>query len=186
MTAATLGQICGFGPKHAREKDDFYATPPEAVHRLLAVETFESPIWEPACGKGHISEELKKVGYSVRSTDLVDRGYGIGGIDFLMEWRQEDRAASIITNPPFKFAMQFAQKGLQLADTVALLARLQFLESIERREFFQMSPLARVWVFSKRLTMVKDGEVGAKGGLLPFAWFVWRHGHEGRAQIGWI
>ena len=33
-------------------------------------------IWECACGQGHLSEVLKANGYNVKSTDLIDRGYG--------------------------------------------------------------------------------------------------------------
>jgi len=33
-----------------REKHDFYPTPPEATNALLDRETFDGPIWEPACG----------------------------------------------------------------------------------------------------------------------------------------
>lgn len=46
-----------------REKYDYYATDPKAVYLLDKVEKFAGPIWEPACGGGHISDALKKVGY---------------------------------------------------------------------------------------------------------------------------
>lgn len=68
---------------HDRANNDFYATDPKAVEELLKVETFSSPIWECACGAGHISEVLKHHGYEVFSTDLIDRGYGEGCLDFL-------------------------------------------------------------------------------------------------------
>ena len=82
-----------------RVPHDFYPTPPEAVRALLSVETFEGSIWEPACGDGAISKVLLAAGYNVVSTDLIDRGYGIGGRDFL----KSDRplAKHIITNPPY-------------------------------------------------------------------------------------
>ena len=66
-----------------RQQDDFYATEPKAMELLLAEETFNKQIWEPACGEGHLSEVLKQHGYDVVSTDLIDRGYGQGNIDFL-------------------------------------------------------------------------------------------------------
>lgn len=188
---ATWAQINGGAGKN-REKDDFYVTPPEATRKLLAVEKFEGWIWEPACGLGHISEELKAAGYKVYSSDLIDRGYGDGGCDFLLEWRDWKKPGAtvvrnIVTNPPFKLAREFAEKALELAtNKVAFLCRLQFLESLERKPFFESTPLARVWVFSKRLTMVAGGEVTGKGGMIPFAWFVWEHGYEGKPTLGWI
>ncbi len=94
-----------------RHKDDFYATPPEATRALLSVETFKGLIWEPACGDGAISRVLQER-YPVVSTDLVDRGFGPSGQDFLMQTRVVD---NIITNPPFKLATEFIRKSLDLA-----------------------------------------------------------------------
>lgn len=37
-----------------REINDYYATPPEAVEKLLKVEKFNKNIWECACGGGGI------------------------------------------------------------------------------------------------------------------------------------
>lgn len=65
-----------------REKHDYYATEPAAVKLLTDVETFSHTVWECACGEGHISKELEKVGYSVFSSDLIDRGFGYT-FDFL-------------------------------------------------------------------------------------------------------
>lgn len=170
-----------------RERDDFYPTPPEGTRALLAVEKFDGVIWEPACGDGAISKELIAAGYIVGSTDLVDRGYGASGIDFLMEW--QPRAPNIVTNPPFKFAEQFARKALDLTTgKVAMLCRLAWLEGRERKKLFESTPLARVWVFSGRLTMLRGGWDGGKGGgsMTAFAWFVWEHGHKGPPTLGWI
>jgi hypothetical protein len=50
---------------------------------LLSVERFDGDIWEPACGDGAISKELIKAGYTVVSTDLIDRDFGDGQADFL-------------------------------------------------------------------------------------------------------
>ena len=50
-----------------RQVDDFYATPRSTVEQLLAVESFEGTIWEPACGDGAISRVLEERGYNVES-----------------------------------------------------------------------------------------------------------------------
>ncbi len=78
---------------------EFYPTPPEATRALLSVETFTGSIWEPACGDGAISKVLIEAGYQVVSTDLIDRGFGRGGEDFLKSTRP--LAKNIITNPPY-------------------------------------------------------------------------------------
>lgn len=78
---------------------EFYPTPPEATRALLSAEGFEGSIWEPACGDGAISKVLEAAGYQVVSTDLIDRGYGAGGHDFLKS--DKPLAKNIITNPPY-------------------------------------------------------------------------------------
>lgn len=78
---------------------EFYPTPPEATRALLSVEAFEGDIWEPACGDGAISKVLEAAGYQVVSTDLIDRGYGAGGNNFLKS--DKPLAKNIITNPPY-------------------------------------------------------------------------------------
>ena len=177
--------MLGCGPKELRQKDDFYPTPPEGTRALLSVETFTGPIWEPACGAGHLSKELEAAGYDVVSTDLVDRGYGEAGVDFLMEW--QGRAPNIVTNPPFKLAEQFVERALALATgKICMLARIQFLEGAQRRTLFQKNPPRRVWVFSKRLTMTANDTAEAKGGMLTFAWFVWESGYAGSPELGWL
>lgn len=58
-----------------REQHDFYATDPRAVEMLLELEEFNGPIWEPACGNGHMSKVLEGHDYLVRSSDIVKRDY---------------------------------------------------------------------------------------------------------------
>ena len=68
-----------------REANDYYATDPVAIDKLLTVEKPFPMIWECACGEGHLSKRLKKHGYIVVSTDLIDRGYSTAGVDFLKQ-----------------------------------------------------------------------------------------------------
>ncbi len=104
----------------------------------MRVTTFRGDIYEPCCGQGHISKVLIKNGYNVFSSDLVDRGYGTPRIDFLMETQKHD---NIITNPPFKNALEFAEKAVELSRyKVALLLKLSFLEGVARRDFFKRYP----------------------------------------------
>lgn len=167
--------------------NDFHETPRVAIEALLLVEQFEGPIWEPACGAGAISSVLIERGYSVISTDLVEIGYGRGRIDFLLE--REPRAPNIITNPPFKLAMEFAYRACDLTTgKVSLLCRLGWLEGKERGVMFRDLPLARIWVFSGRLPMMhRVGYVGPKStSTIAFAWFVFDKSHNGPPTLGWL
>lgn len=174
-------------PSPDRERDDFHPTPPEGTLALLAKEQFTGSIWEPACGCGAMSRVLEAAGHEVISTDLIDRGYGVPHVDFLLDF--QTRAANIVTNPPFKHAEDFARHALGVAPgKVALLCRLAWLEGRARKRLFESSPLARVWIFSKRLRMQRGRlpEPGDVGGALAFAWFVWEHGHVGAPALGWL
>ena len=187
MSVRQAHRVTGVAVDRAlREKDDFYPTPPEGTRALLSVESFDGPIWEPACGDGAISRELEAAGHTVISSDLVDRGYGESGADFLMEFRP--RAPNIVTNPPFKMVAPFLRQALLLTTgKVALLLRLACLEGVERGEIYTRTPLARVWVFRRRLSMKRAGYVGkGESGMLAFAWFVWDRQHSGPPTLGWL
>ena len=174
-------QIVGFSAN--REKNDFYATPEESTEKLLRVVTFRGRIYEPCCGQGHISEVLVKHGYEVFSSDLVDRGYGTPRVDFLVETQKHD---NIVTNPPFKNALEFAERALELSRyKVAQLLKLSFLEGVARRNFFKQYPPEKVWVFSQRQALMKKGEPHS-GGMLALAWFIWSKGNIESPTIGWV
>jgi hypothetical protein len=186
-----MAMVAGVGMhSHADREHDFYATPPEAVHALLAVERKWLPdcrvIWEPACGDGAISKVLEAKGYEVMSTDLVDRGYGTPGVDFLKA--ESPVHSAIITNPPYKLARQFVDTALEHVPYVAMLLRLAFLEGGARMPWFASTPLARVHVASRRLPMMhRHGWTGPKAGsAVCHAWFVWDKRHEGRPVVQWF
>ena len=56
-----------------------------------------------------MAEVLRTTDNPVFSSDLVDRGYGEGGIDFLTSRR---RSANIVINPPYNTAEGFLNSGL--------------------------------------------------------------------------
>jgi hypothetical protein len=168
-----------------RQRDDFYPTPPEGIRALLSVERFDGPIWEPACGDGAISRVLIDCGYTVISSDLVDRGYGESRVDFLMEW--QSRAPNIVTNAPFKLLDAFMRHAVHLyTGKVALLMRLQCLGGQKRGRFYQATPPARVLVFSRRLPSWRNGEVGIGSSMFDYAWYVWDHAHQGKTTVEWL
>ena len=67
-----------------REQNDYYATDPVAIDVLLkdGGAKLAPRLWECSCGAGHLSKRLEEYGYKVYSSDLIDRGYGTGGVDF--------------------------------------------------------------------------------------------------------
>lgn len=57
-----------------RESNDYYATDPVAIDKLLTKETPAPFIWECAVGGGHLAERLRAHGYTVYGTDIINRG----------------------------------------------------------------------------------------------------------------
>ena len=176
-----------------RQVDDFYATDPISIDVLLNDGGVKlSPrVWECAAGQGHLSEKLKEYGYEVYSTDLVDRGYGEGNIDFLACTEQFD--GDIITNPPYKFAKEFVEHGLELVPEgrrVFMFLKLQFLEGKNRRKLFDSGCLKTVYVSSSRILCAKnadfDGMRAGGGSAVAYAWYEFEKGYKGDTKIKWI
>lgn len=174
-----------------REENDYYATDPVALELLLDMESFSHCVWEPACGEGHLSKVLEEHGYDVLSTDLVDRGYGTGGCDFLKITDSVDR--DIITNPPYKYAREFVEHAIDLVTEnhkVAMLLKIQFLEGKSRRELFKKYPPKFVYVSTSRINCCKNGDF-SKGqrdnnSAQAYAWFIWEKGYTGEPIIRWF
>lgn len=164
-----------------RVENDFYKTESGVMSKLLEVEKFGGRIWECACGDGTLVRELEEWGYDVYASDLIDRGCGVGGVDFLECCREFD--GDIITNPPFKYANEFILKGLELCDRkLAILGRLALLEDQWRYEnVWKMGGLKRVLVSVKRLRFL--GKVASPH---AHAWFVWDKEWDDEPIVGWF
>jgi hypothetical protein len=177
------------GSGYEKVQDNWYQEGPRAIESLLDVESFEGTVWDPACGEGNIPKACAARGMTTYATDLVDRGYG-GQLDFLtVNTGLGPLADNVVCNPPFDLIEPFIHQALKLATKkVAVIGRLAFLEGSKRRQtLFTCTPLARVWVFSSRISMPPGGQgIEPKGGSIPFAWYVWSIGHEGPPTIGWL
>lgn len=170
-----------------RVQHDYYATDPQAVEELLKVESFDKNILEPCCGEGHISKVLEKHSYMVESSDLIDRNFGAGGVDYLTisSWHGD-----IITNPPYKYAKEFVEHSLKIikpGQRVAMLLKIQFLESVKRRELFEENPPKYVYVFSKRTSCARNGDfTNYPSSAVCYCWYIWEKGFKGEPVIRWI
>lgn len=172
-----------------RQVDDYYATNPVTIDSLLKFESFSNKIWECACGEGHLSKKLIDCGFEVKSTDLIDRHYGQGNVNFLEEFDSFD--GDIITNPPYKYAMEFVNHSLDLitdGHKVAMFLKLTFLEGQKRyKELFSKGQLKAVYVFVNRQVCAKNGDfANAEGSAIAYAWFVWEKGYTGKTIVDWI
>ena len=181
--------MLGVNPNAIREKNDFYATNPHALEIAMPIfkDILHENVWECACGQGHLSEVLKKNGYSVKSTDLIDRGYGTVE-DFLK--CEKVFNGDILTNPPFKLAEQFVAKSFELIEEgnyAIFFLKVQFLESKSRKKMFEKYPLKYLIVNSERQQCAKDADFEhLKATTQCYCWYVFQKGYKGEPIIKWI
>lgn len=174
-----------------RETHDYYATDPIAMELLLNEETFSKDIWECACGEGHLSRVLEAHGYNVKSTDLVERGFGESGVDFLAQTEQFD--GDIITNPPYKYAKEFVQKAIESVTDghkVAMFLKVQFLEGKARRELFEKHPPKYIYISTNRICCCRNGDFSPEqrknNSAQAYAWYIWEKGFTGEPVVRWF
>lgn len=128
-------------------------------------------IWEPACGRGRMSRVLSAAGFRVTSTDLADRGFGTGGVDFLEA--RTLRAAVIVTNPPYgEMVEAFIRKARALgARYLALLVKADFFQAAgkaARHALFAEFPPARIHPLGWRLDWTGQGRP-----VMNCVWLIW-------------
>lgn len=179
-----------------RQSEDFYATSPIAIEKLAEVFPLNHQIWEPACGNGCLSKWMVDNGYDVVSTDLVDRGYGKGGVDFLKTAEKPFNGAfDIVTNPPYIRAKEFILHGLELipeGGRVIMFLKTTFLEGKARKkEIYDITPPRWVYQFSERVLCAKNGDFDYMrkhgGSAVSYAWYVFnKHNNEKITQIKWL
>lgn len=166
--------------RRQRDPHDFYPT--RDAGATLAFLEREKPylqcmqddsrflIWEPACGDGAMAKLFTWSGYAVWATDLIDRGYGVGGMDFLKATRLPSRNTAIITNPPFgETAEPFVRHALQLGPPyVAMLLKSSFFNTRRGRLLLEQYPLAAAYPLDWRLDFH-----GLGNPVMTFTWWVW-------------
>src|SRR3954465_6746056 len=118
--------------RYERQKQNFYPTPAWVTEALLRrIRPPKGRIWEPCCGDGSMAQVLESHAHRVVGTDLVDRGYGEAGRDFLVETRLPDGVTAIVTNPPYgRRLFEFVDHALELTrpvgGMVAMLVNAQW------------------------------------------------------------
>ena len=174
--------------EHEREEHDYYATEPLAAEELLKLVPTLNNVWECACGEGHLAEVFNRAGKLGSATDLIDRGYGHGGFDFLAQDWQWD--GDIVTNPPYKYAKEFIEKALSVIPVgrkVCMFLKLTFLEGKARKSFFEQDPPQTVYVSSSRIKCALNGNLAETGSsAVAYGWFIWEKGYKGETVVKWF
>lgn len=174
---------------YARISHDYYPTPEwmtdGLIDLMLLRDDADNPLrfdddwWEPACGEGHIVEAPSAQTHmegKCYATDLVYRGYGKGGCDFLKQKVAPDGVKMIWTNPPYgDLAEQFIAHALELMKpvdgSVIMLLRNEYDCSKKRMKLFHRHPA--YWgkaVATTRPRWIADSTGSPRHN---YAWYLW-------------
>lgn len=166
-------------------------------------------VWEPCCNRGYMAKPLGEAYGSVHATDIHDYGWAgqQGTRDFLMPI-SGPAVTDVVANPPFRLALEFIMRGLDVIQPdglVAMLVRCAFQEGQERYEtLFRPRPPSLIAQFSERVIMAKgrlldpsrwywdaDAEKWKKPSTATaYCWMIWTHRDApaagGAARTMWI
>ena len=168
--------ISGF----AREANDFYPTPAWVTEALLNHVPLRGPVWEPCCGDGALARVIEARGHAVVATDLGDRGYGTGGMDFFAQTAPPPGCQAIVTNPPYgdggaerqsrKASSQllaFVRHAIDLTEAangqLALLVRFQWVAGQRAAALLSSGPLDKIVVLTHRILWFDMGPATKHG-----------------------
>ncbi len=179
---ARVNGWAGSDGKHSRRVAAFaelYPTPAVATRALLRVETLPAKVWEPACGRGHISKVLLSNGHEVVSSDRYAYHHGFGTVyDFLkgdpnFQVPLASDADAVVTNPPYSLIRPFMRRALSLPRTEVYLFQpfnaLAVKSNVEVFKHFGYPN--RVHLLYPHFDIEVPG--GKVRSMFPHAWFVW-------------
>jgi hypothetical protein len=172
---------------YERQEQNFYPTPAWVTEALLRTVRLPKGIWEPCCGNGAMARVLESHGHHVVGTDLVDRGYGEGGRDVLMESRLPDGVTAIVTNPPYggALARRVVDHALELmlpvGGMVALLMNVQWQTAKTNSARCRIPAFDASVILTDRIRWIPDTDVR---GSENHCWMVWDFSRTpGRASV---
>ena len=182
--------------------DDF-PTPPWATRALvekvlLPTRNYRAikqhVVWEPSANRGHMVRPLREYFGRVIGSDIHDYGDHKRVVrDFLFDgsaprFIEADGIDWIITNPPFRLAQQFVERGLVLKPKagVAIIVRTAFLESVGRyNQLFRNRPPAIIAQFTERVPMVRGRLTETGSTATAYCWLVWQGARRSPSFV-WI
>lgn len=182
------GTLAKSGEGLAREKDEFYLTPPEPIRAFLHAEigrlrTFDA-IWEPSAGDGALVREMEAVDLKVIASDLVDRGAGFPAADYY-DFAVAPSLASV-QNPPFNECNSRDGKARWIwhgltrlrLEYMALLLNWNWPGAGGLDALWRQHPPARVYLMRWKIDFTGQGAPPQLN-----AWFVWDRQHQGETVL---
>jgi hypothetical protein len=165
----------------------WYWEPEEVTEQLLREITFCGPVHDPCCGSGRIPILARRFGYEATGSDIVDRGFGVGGVDFFTD---STPRVTLIFNPPAgrnqdpTLSTRFILHALEVAEEVAAVLPVPMQCGQWRRDnLYRPHPPRYVLALAARPSMPPGGtDIEAKGGTMDYNWIVWNRGYRGPTE----
>lgn len=170
-----------------REPYDTYATPAWTVVRLLEELELPGGKWlEPCAGEGAIVNIVSSLRSDVSWNTVEIRPECEGNLqeiptvqsckigNFLEDSSTPTDYSVLFTNPPYNCAIDFVKRGLEVADHVVMLLRLNFIASKNRQPFMRENP-PDVYVLSNRPSFKGKGKTDAT----EYCWMHWQRRLQG-------
>lgn len=142
-----------------RNAYDFYPTPPWCYEKLPIDYSKYSTALEPAAGDHRLVKFLESKGLVTDYCEIQEDK------DF---FAYKEKVDIIVTNPPFSIAQEFITHALELADTVIMLLRVNFLGSQKRYPFWVNNEPKALYILSKRPSFTGTGTDSTE-----YAWYIW-------------
>lgn len=181
---------------YQREENDYYATDPIAAEYLLDFGIHFKNIWENAVGGWHLANVFYRNGLLKKASDIiirknVDGAFKTEIINFLNYNNPNSWDGDIVTNPPYKYAKDWALKSLDTVKDgryVALFLPIRYLEGKARRkELFDKFPPKYIYVSTSRIKAAMNGNFDEmKGSAVTYTWMIWQKGYAGTTELKWF
>lgn len=143
---------------------DMFQTPAYATDLLIPfIPKDIVNVWEPACGSGKISRQLRKAGYTVYETDIKHTNPE-NAINFLDGGtRNVPGKFSIITNPPFSIKERFVERCFEYQVPFALLINADYSQQLinwMNRGCEKIVPTARISYLTPNIVRRVNDKLG--------------------------
>lgn len=169
-----------------RVENDYYATPAWAVDAVLPhLPLYGATVLDPCCGDGAILRQIATRNVPAHGIEIDPARAALAAphaaspivvadaLDPSVAWPS---CSVVVTNPPYKLALEFVQRAISHAPVVAMLLRLNWLAGQRRAAFHHEHP-SDVLVLSKRPSFS-----GGPTDATDYAWLIWGLG-GGRWRI---
>lgn len=185
---------------------DWYCDSPAVVEQLFSRVDFGNDyIWDPCCGRGNILDVAKQWGHETVGSDVVDRyprhRFLRGNVltQISRAPQMPGRPTSVITNPPYSYEPDIAERIIEKVLTrfevrrAAFILPIAFLASQNRWSPARLQRWrpSQVCIYRERHTMppghlIDQMENPFDGGMQDYCAIVYTRPHRWRTELIWL